>query len=215
MLDWTASPYIALFFACKADNSDESDHTLYCLNTNEINKLLARKVSSEIDPDSEIIGTMENRFALAKYFKDEDKRLITGQITIDYIMNNKIVSEEYKNILSNIINENISIINPRIDNNPRLLSQRGLFTRTYITQSIEDIVKNTDWGCDEIILYQYLIDNKISKEIIENLNAMNINDLSLFPDLQGTSGYCNYKLIKESSIGDVNITLLNIDNVWK
>jgi len=56
-----------------------------------------------------------------------------------------------------------------------------------------------------------VIPGEIRTEILPFLNNMNINYLSLFPDLEGASKYCNEKLLEEVA---ADLTDLNINRIW-
>lgn len=216
LLDWTASPYIALFFAFTKNNDDDERHSLYGLNTKIINKRLFQIIGEKIDFNSNIKKTMINRFNIneSNYDNEDDFNCMIGSFILDSFEEADEFTEEMKNYIRNIKNDYINIFSPRIDNNPRLLSQRGLFTLTNNPLSLTDIVKNYDWKTDETVLYHLRLKNKIYGDVHSYLNNMNINYLSLYPDLEGTSLYCNAKLREENSLSDEEILRLNIDNIW-
>src|SRR5690606_1981366 len=99
-------------------------------------------------------------------------------------------------------------------NNPRLLSQRGLFTQSPNRHRLEYHVRTVDWDSDEPVLLKYVLPDRIRTEVLEALKSMNINQLSLFPDLEGTATYCNRKLSDESALPASEINRLDIDNMW-
>lgn len=91
----------------------------------------------------------------------------------------------------------ISIVRSNSDVNPRLINQRGLFTFINGKHDIEyNIQNNFKSGKMEIPLYKIYIPATDSDrlEFLTFLNRMNINHLTLFPDLIGASQYCNIKL---------------------
>jgi hypothetical protein len=83
------------------------------------------------------------------------------------------------------------------DENPRLVSQRGLFTRAPAGIDIETWVKNAYLGMDEAVLYVLYIPNRVRFDCLDSLRQMNIHHLSLFPDLNGASRFANLELEME------------------
>lgn len=83
-------------------------------------------------------------------------------------------------------------VRPLSDENSRLVSQRGLFTRSNTTLSIEEWVEVNHPIDDEnsLILIKFPIPDVERTKCLQLLNRMNINPLSLFPDLSGASQYC-------------------------
>jgi len=95
-------------------------------------------------------------------------------------------------------NEQVKIIRPLLDQNPRLVNQRGLFTKLPLGNDLEEwIVKNFK-GVDEIaVLIKVVIpenDGDRSK-FLRLLNRKNINPLTLFPDLGGSSQHANNNIV--------------------
>ncbi|MHC4144459.1 MAG: FRG domain-containing protein [Planctomycetota bacterium] len=84
--------------------------------------------------------------------------------------------------------------------NPRLLNQRGLFTEPLSADiEIEKIVglcyaEDKDKGLSRIIFVKIEIPEVEREACLRNLNRMNINHATLFPDLTGAAEYCNLKL---------------------
>lgn len=84
---------------------------------------------------------------------------------------------------------------PDSNENPRLLSQGGLFTRLHSSDGIEAwLSEHMPEDLDKKILFRILIPNSERRRCLRALNRMNINPMSLFPDLYGASKYCNLAL---------------------
>lgn len=88
----------------------------------------------------------------------------------------------------------IEIIESMSDENPRLVSQGGLFTRSPIGTPIEDWVAKYFKGSTDTVLLRIEIPDKDRLLCLRTLNRMNINHLSLFPDLSGASRSTNLRL---------------------
>lgn len=139
LLDWTQSPYIALFFALENSLIPKSNlRTLWIFNPLKLKEI-----------------TINQRPEFAT------------------------------------INE----INSPIDENLRLLSQLGKFTKTPSGSSIEEfIADNIKLTGYKPVLYRINIPENLRNSILKHLNSMNINHSSIFPDLIGTSGKTNREL---------------------
>ncbi len=94
----------------------------------------------------------------------------------------------------------IEFVEPLSDENPRLLNQRGLFTNPFFESvDIRRIVQNCyakDQNAEKkrIIFVEISIPESERIKCLRNLNSMNINHATLFPDLTGAAEYCNVKL---------------------
>lgn len=72
------------------------------------------------------------------------------------------------------------------------MSQGGLFTRAPAGKDLESWVQqSTPADHKGATLIKVLMPNKDRDLALRNLNRMNINHLSLFPDLYGASKFCN------------------------
>ena len=92
-------------------------------------------------------------------------------------------------------NEIIKIIKPYSDENPRLVNQSGLFTKIPIGTDIEKWTKeNFNDKKFKIRLLKIILPESERNTILKALNRMNINHLTLFPDLTGVSMYANMSL---------------------
>jgi hypothetical protein len=88
----------------------------------------------------------------------------------------------------------IEFIDPMSDENQRLVSQDGLFTRAPIGLPIEQWVAREFEGSSSAVLLRIEIPDADRLACLRALNRMNINHLSLFPDLTGASRATNLKL---------------------
>ncbi|GAI77138.1 unnamed protein product [marine sediment metagenome] len=81
---------------------------------------------------------------------------------------------------------------PQQDENSRLVNQGGLFSRTTAGIPIEDWVSQHWAGnTSEGIMMRLLVPDSGRVECLRTLNKMNINYLTLFPDLYGASNHAN------------------------
>lgn len=88
----------------------------------------------------------------------------------------------------------VEFFQPMSDENPRLVSQSGLFTRGPDAGDIESWVRANFPGEKHAVLLKFTLPNKDRDFSLRSLNRMNINHLSLFPDLLGACGHCNLSL---------------------
>lgn len=105
---------------------------------------------------------------------------------------------------SDQLNE-IRRVDPLTHENQRLVSQQGIFTFIQETNN-EDNYSSIDKYLitfrnkfaenigDEILHLKILIRETERNKILEHLDLMNINESTLFPDLNGAAAYCNYLL---------------------
>jgi len=88
------------------------------------------------------------------------------------------------------------VVNPLTHYNERLVNQRGLFLNVPINMELESWVKKGE-DAEWVTMYKITFPDSIRDDALSVLNNMNINHLSLFPDLNGSSLYTNYRLEAE------------------
>jgi hypothetical protein len=88
----------------------------------------------------------------------------------------------------------LEFIRPLTDENARLVSQAGLFTRSPDGMCVEDWVKNHFHRAITANLLKITFPESNRQMALRTLNLMNINHLTLFPDASGASTFCNLGL---------------------
>ena len=81
--------------------------------------------------------------------------------------------------------------------NARFLAQAGVFTKALDGQDVKERVQrcyNERRHAGRIILVEILVPGRDREECLRDLNEMNINHASLFPDIYGSAIFCNLKL---------------------
>lgn len=105
---------------------------------------------------------------------------------------NKIREATPQNAKPTVIEE----VRPLSDDNPRLVNQGGSFLRAPDNVDLETWVRtNFVEEKEEYVLMKITIPDKDRLMALRSLNRMNINHLSLFPDLTGASQFCNTDLV--------------------
>lgn len=87
----------------------------------------------------------------------------------------------------------VYVINPLTNYNQRLVNQRGLFVKVPVGVDLEKWVKPAD-NFTWVTMYKISFPDKIRNDALAALDSMNINYLTLFPDITGSSLYTNYQL---------------------
>jgi hypothetical protein len=81
---------------------------------------------------------------------------------------------------------------PQSDENPRLINQAGLFSRAPDRMTIEEWVKQSFLKEEKrSVAVKIMIPDDCRRAALRSLNRMNINHLTLFPDLYGAAAFCN------------------------
>ena len=100
---------------------------------------------------------------------------------------------------SESIEQKYFVMFPKIETheNVRFLAQSGVLTKALNGQDIKERVQkcyNETNHKNRIILVEILIPDRDREECLRDLNGMNINHASLFPDIYGSAIFCNLKL---------------------
>lgn len=172
LLDWTTSPFVAAYFAFIGNGDDQTRYrVVYALH----------KPSIEVKTLE--LSVEENKLILQK-----KKDINTDENTFKNLLSESRLEQQLK---QKIRKEKVEFVKPLSDENQRLVNQSGLFTRVPLGESLEDWVKKNFKGEEDYVLIKILIPNENREECLKVLNRMNINHLTLFPDLYGASKFCN------------------------
>lgn len=167
LLDWTTSPYVAAFFAfIDIGENQTSNRAIYALHR------------PTVDTRSISLAHEENKLRI-KRRSEIDKGDMQVGLLRRYDLDREIKPE-------------VQFIRPLSDENQRLVNQGGLFTRAPLGMPLEDwIQKHHEEEDKAYMLIKITVPDKDRKSCLRNLNRMNINHLSLFPDMFGASRFCN------------------------
>jgi len=150
LLDFTRSPYVALFFALQGQ-SESGKRCIWALEEHQIDLL-----------------------NVAKERKDK-----------------------------------LEMVVPLTNDNQRLVSQQGLFLKIPSDCSIEDLISKYNYSRAGTAFYKLTFDDIFREDALLILQNMNINELTLFPDLIGSARHSNYLFEIQPYL------LAGQDKVWK
>ena len=96
------------------------------------------------------------------------------------------------------INSHVELFKPQSGHNRRLLNQSGLFvkfnSKNHLEKIVLDFITDNPDDAKYSKIYKIRIPNSERETALKSLNKMNINHNSLFPDLFGSSIFCNTSL---------------------
>ena len=203
LLDLTTNPLVALYFACEEygdvcykgiENEEDTKiqeangviffNKKYSVSTNEINiKVISSLSQIDLSNDNtleSILRKLTERQAISKELEERWKSKEHYEKFINIIQNNYIVTLPY--------------------NNERLSRQCGMFllagcfnfvyTESISESSIEKGYKDLRDEFDRKFFY---ISGEKKKEILEELDTYNINEATLFPELEHQLSYIKNK----------------------
>lgn len=210
LLDITTNPLVALYFACKnageekyfKEDEMESDNT-QDWELREPWGIIYYTVAYpfySFSKEVQIVSAL-SQYNLNKenYLKDILKKLKNENIITDEDFNRWSKKENYAEFIS-IIQNNYTVI--PISNNERIKRQSGAFLLPGMFSVIKDakggfqIYRSCKSLKDEFYEKFFYIDGDNKEKILKELDLCNINESTLFPELEHQLNY-----IKESSSG--------------
>lgn len=177
LLDWTNSPFAAAYFALINTGANQTEYrAIYAIHKpsieDKVRELTRREEAKK----------REKRVRLKAEHEESGKK--GGLVSLAFTA--------AVDALNSPVPPEVEFIIPRSDENQRLVSQGGLFSRAPIGITLDEWVKKNFTGYTEAwILMKLLVPDRDREEGLRMLNRMNINYLTLFPDLYGASKYCN------------------------
>lgn len=167
LLDWTTSPFVAAFFAfMQIDVKQTKNRAIFALHRPSIEKMANLKAKLE---------NISRREQLAEADKSGAKIGILKRA-----------------MLQGKVDPEVAFFSPLSDENHRLVSQGGLFSKMPDGQSLEEwVAANHDTDENGNLIIKIVVPDSDRDSCLRILNRMNINHLSLFPDLSGASMFCN------------------------
>lgn len=179
LLDWTISPYVAAFFAYSDKPSDRQPAVF----------ALCRDIV-----ESEQCEVLARR-------KEEKERLEwENRARLENTANQRELHSVFLGGFADLLDFElrwestplVEFILPSRTLTHRFVSQASLFTRLSGCTSVEEWVGCTFVGRNRgAVLTKVVLPAGDREEALRELNSMNVNHLTLFPDVEGVAKYCN------------------------
>jgi hypothetical protein len=142
-----------------------------------------------------LLDWTESPYVAAYFALAADPKVLSDQCVVYGLSSIFVDKTNAKEVdINNITWGELKLFKPKNDENARLVSQRGLFSITEFAPSVEDWLEEHAVGYQKAALIRIFIPKTARAVALRNLNRMNVNHLSLFPDLYGASKYCNFQL---------------------
>ncbi|WP_312423734.1 FRG domain-containing protein [Anaerospora hongkongensis] len=186
LLDITRNPLVALYFACDSESGSSKDKNgkVYCFAIP--NEKIKYSDSDTVSVIANIVR-MNNEFDVTQCL---EKKLLNKSEGIDQLVHQIHEEKPYfrKNIEPKHLNNYIICVKPKQDND-RIFAQQGAFLLFGIKGKKSEC---SDFYTkeDKIIDHQsWVVDKNSKDEILKQLDRLNINQATIFPELQKTAKY--------------------------
>ncbi len=184
LIDWTRSPYVAAFFAVNDLQVSDNYAAVWAVNISEIYKIIRKKHEKDI----RFKALFEERYLYHHTLLNEDFKSV--------YLSEWYEAEDFK-FPSTVMPIAPYYAHPRLTIQQGIyLSQTRLFKDDAVTQlSFEQALQDTmDGEFDPNWIKKFCLPSKLRPLMLRELNAMNINDATLFPGLDGFAKYLAKKV---------------------
>jgi hypothetical protein len=108
----------------------------------------------------------------------------------------------------------VSVIRPYVRFNPRIISQQSAFTVTNVDDMEAYILERSNEG-KKNFLYTALLSVKEKPHVLRELNLMGINEMTLFPSIDGVCRALKSQFFSADTVGPTFKELLEVVNKTK
>ncbi|EEF61759.1 FRG domain-containing protein [Pedosphaera parvula] len=209
LIDWTKYPYVALFFAfAEPQASTCGRRAVFALNFHETASLNFNITETHgMAPFKQKLSKTPytddfRRYILEEIGVPDQIRKMVEESKISDAVKEWLCDNEYQRLKK----KQLRFYTPSTKENQRIHSQGGSLVYTPGNVPVETWIRTYNelrpppW--DQIpLLTKVIIPETERKAILKGLNKMNINYLTLFPDLGGAAQYCNMLLTEGRELG--------------
>lgn len=169
LLDVTENPLVALYFACQNEKIKETDGQVrvYAVAERELQFMGSEKIRNIAN-----LTKLLSKIEIAQYLKSQNEKQVLEYLhkETDYMVNND------KCDLQDIFDSYFFIAPQK---NQRIIRQNGAF----IANGLFENEKAAAESVDKFRIATITISGTQKEKILKDLNSLNINEISLFPDL--------------------------------
>jgi hypothetical protein len=188
LLDWTVSPGVAVFFALTGNPLGSTfAPSIHILDAEKLNEFYCKSIYQDVSSEAPEIAE--------SFMKELQNPGWKGRILIERLQDQKIatdvISKAYATVQKNAEQNYLRMFSPNRYFSGRIVGQRGLFTYILNRKSIDEILLDCHL---ESLLTKIDIEPKLKNSALAFLDAMNINHMTIYPDITGAALYANDKL---------------------
>ncbi len=178
LLDITANPLVALYFACAEKEKLDHDGKIYLFQKYD-DSILSKYSDSDAVSVVANIARRSIKFEIDS-IRTLDRETFNEQDEIDFLLHEIRCCEKphFRSLIDPKDIESIFFVKPKMDN-PRIIKQEGAFFIFGISGTkamCPDMLEFFDYN-------EYVIPADSKKIILNQLDAMGINEASLFPEI--------------------------------